>query len=251
MRGLIHEMRNQLAVAVANIEAFLDGKLEPTPVRLRAVLQALCELDVLMNALPRSESDTGPIPMESRLEAINVCRLILSETTAIEAVAQERGVALNVDRCAHVDAGCAHFMGDAVRISQVLKNVLLNAIRYTPRGGVVDLDCHHEAGALVFTVTDEGPGIATDERAHIFERGFRGKAAASVPGSGIGLGLVKTFVEAHGGSIGVEPAESGGTTFILRFPGENAGASPANGCAECALSIPPSRPFTPPSHGEH
>ena len=224
-------MRNQLAVAVANIEAFIDGKFEPSHERLTAVLQALNELDVLMNDLRANSAQVG---MPSRFEAIDVCKLIRNEATAMEAKADEKGVQLSIVRCAHSAPGCLEFYGDPVRIGQILKNVMLNAIRYTPTGRSIVLDCHREADHLVFQVSDEGPGIPEQEFEHIFEDGFRGDAAAELPGSGIGLSLVKSLVEEHGGSIEVASLPGHGTTFLVRLPGTVLrGTSEENGCNIC------------------
>lgn len=214
MRRLVHEMRNQLAVAMANVEAFLDGKLEPTPARLRGVLEALGKLDALID-----EVREGSDEMHSQLRDINVCDLICLETTAIEASAEEKGVALRSIQCAVSDPACAHFTGDPVRISQIVKNLLLNAIRYTPAGGSVTVDCRRSHGDLVFTVCDEGPGIAAGEAEHVFEAGYRGAASTGTAGSGMGLALVKRFVEEHGGSVLLSSGDGKGATFAVRLPG--------------------------------
>ncbi len=248
MRQVIHEMRNQLAVAVANIEAFIDGKIEPTPARLKAVLQALGEMDVLMNDLSRIRNDVearngdgahlaafdrpSKQSMATTMQPIDVCRLILNETTGMEATAQAKGVRFAVNLCAIADGACANFLGDPVRIGQILKNVLLNAIRYTHVGGSVEVKCQRRDGQLVFTVDDGGPGVSDDELVRIFERGFRGSASASSPGSGIGLALVKEFVEQQGGSIEVGRGPAGGAEFTVSLPGRVVDEN--HGCDACA-----------------
>lgn len=244
MRAVVHEMRNQLAVAVANIEAFIDGKIEPTPARLNAVLQALSELDVLMNDLSRARPAAEPAnganaavdvaTMTTTMQPIDVCRLILNEATAMEAAAQAKGVRFSVNRCAIAHANCSNFSGDPVRIGQILKNVLINAIRYTPAGGAVELVCQRKDGALVFTVDDGGPGVSDAEVALIFERGFRGSASASAPGSGIGLALVKSFVEEQGGTIEVGRAPNGGAEFVVTLPGR---AGEHESCSGCSVAV--------------
>ncbi len=253
MREVIHEMRNQLAVAVANIEAFIDGKIEPTPARLHAVLQALGELDVLMNDLSRARNAADGATnltsltntMTTTMKPIDVCRLILNEATFMEAAAQAKGVRFGIHRCEVANPACANFLGDPARIGQILKNVLLNAIRYTPAGGAVEVVCVRRDGSLVFTVDDGGPGVSDDEAGRIFERGFRGSASASTPGSGIGLALVKSFVEEQGGSITVGRAPEGGAEFVVTLPGllpgdhagcEGCGAGPS---LEASLAVLP------------
>jgi len=216
MRRVVHEMRNHLAVAMSNIEAFLDGKLEPTEARLTAVLHALGEVDVLINDLPRAG---GERPMQIREQTIDVCGIISNEATAMEGLASERGVHFHVERCACVQQACKNFYGDPQRIGQIVNNVLTNAIRYTPRGGSVGVVCRREAGCLEFTVNDDGPGISPEDLPRIFEPGYRGKNVDKQSGSGLGLSLVKDFVEQHGGSVVVRSTPLRGATFTVRLPG--------------------------------
>jgi signal transduction histidine kinase len=231
MRRIVHEMRNHLAVAMSNIEAFLDGKLEPTQARLTAVLHALTEVDVLINDLPRTEAG----PLELHEQSIDVCNLIANESTAMEGFASERGVRFSVERCACVDAACANFYGDPQRIGQVVTNVLTNAIRYTPRGGSVGVVCRRDGGYLEFTVNDDGPGIAPDDLPRIFEPGFRGKSAGEHHGSGLGLSLVKEFVERQGGSVHVRSTPTSGATFTVRLPGTPVTSGPGACDGSCAV----------------
>jgi signal transduction histidine kinase len=216
MRSTIHEMRNQLTVSVANIEAFIDGKLPPTNERLRAVLNALRRLDVLMNELQPAAPLVQPAP---HMKRVDLRALILRETIAIEATAQAAGVRLKVDRRALEHARCSAFVCDPDQVGQVLTNVLLNAIKYSGRGGVVTLYCHREPGVLALEISDSGPGVAPAERHTIFASGVRGSAAPWVPGSGVGLAVVQGIVEAHGGTVSVAESGSGGAVFTIRLPG--------------------------------
>jgi signal transduction histidine kinase len=219
-------MRNHLAIAVANIEAFIDGKLEPTPGRLAAVLQALQELDVLMN-------DIGPEERPARAEprTIDLCALLKSDLTSIEAAAEEKGVRLDCTRCNGAHDECRSFTGDPVRIGQIVKNVLLNAIHYTPAGRLVSVDCSRGAGELRFSVSDQGPGVPQPEQERIFEAGYRGTASAGTSGSGLGLSIARQLAEEHGGTVDVSSDGQTGTTFTIRLPGAAPAAAdgPSNG----------------------
>jgi two-component system sensor histidine kinase BaeS len=221
MRSTVHEMRNQLAVATANIEAFIDGKLAPTPDRLSAVLHALGRLDSLMNDLrpgaPAHEHATN-------LQPADVCALIVDETIGMEAAAAAAGIALEVDICTHRHLECSRFLCDAGQVSQVIKNVLLNALKYTGRGGRVKLSCHREYGMLSLEISDTGPGIAAAERQTIFERGARGSAKNAAAGSGIGLAVVRSILDAHGGTVTVADSTIGGARFLIRLPGNTEGS---------------------------
>jgi two-component system, OmpR family, phosphate regulon sensor histidine kinase PhoR len=94
--------------------------------------------------------------------------------------------------------------------------LLDNALKHAP-GGRVDVTLRRAGRMLELRVTDQGPGIPAEDRKRIFERFVRGKAAteARVRGSGIGLALVKSIAEAHGGKTWVEPAKPAGSTFVL------------------------------------
>jgi signal transduction histidine kinase len=222
VRALVHEIRNHLAVAIASVEAFRDGVLEPSPARLTAVLQALGEVEVLLREIPR-----GPAPDALRVEArtIDVCAVITNEILALEAVAAERGIAYVVKRCGEREAACERFVGDPVRVAEIVNNVVSNAIRYTPPGGRIEIDCRRVDEGLALCVSDDGPGVRNEEIRQIFEIGFRGSASPQTEGSGVGLALVKRFVEEHGGTIEVEAASGAGAQFTVRLPGRKAHAA--------------------------
>lgn len=217
---LIHEMRNQLSVAQANLEAFIDGKLSPTAERLESVVQTLRHLEQLIKDLhtlhPGAAGEERALA--TALAEINVCDLLQHEYASIEGVATEKGVKLSIFRCAHPNAACQHFYGDPTRIGEIVSNVLLNAVRYTPPGGTIFVDCARRADELQVTIADEGPGITAGEAKRIFEPGYRG-AAATREGSGLGLAIVKELVEAQGGSIRLDPDTPRGARFVVRLPG--------------------------------
>jgi signal transduction histidine kinase len=212
---IVHDIRNRLAVARANIEAFIDGKLDPSPARLKVVLQSLDQLAGLLNDFkPGAAVDAEVKPVE-----IDVCQLLDKEYRALEPIAADRGISLSVFRCAVPVAACKRFLGDPVRIGQIVSNVLINAVRYTPRGGAIRVDCSHAANELEISIGDTGPGVAPEEREAIFKPGVRGTAGKKAPGTGHGLAIAKAFVEAHGGSIEVGSSDPGGARFTVKLPG--------------------------------
>jgi two-component system sensor histidine kinase BaeS len=218
VRRLIHEIRNHLAVAIANVEAFRDGVLEPSPKRLSSVLQALGEVENLLGELTPRQMPLQPV-LATNAQRINVCDVITNEVLAFEAAAAEHEIAFRVQQCTVHDPACVNFTGDPVRVGEIVNNVVSNAIRYTPRGGRIDVDCRPSGGILTLTVTDGGPGVRNDELAKIFEAGFRGAASAGTTGSGEGLALVKRFVEEQGGTVEVENVADRGARFTVRLPG--------------------------------
>ena len=108
--------------------------------------------------------------------------------------------------------------GDAVRLAQVCDNLISNAIKFTPEKGRVEVGLHLEDETAVIAVEDSGIGIPADELETVFERMFRTKLAAHIPGTGLGLTITKAIVDAHEGAIEVESEEGAGTTFRVRLP---------------------------------
>jgi signal transduction histidine kinase len=112
--------------------------------------------------------------------------------------------------------------GDRDRLKQVLVNLVGNAIKYTPQGGVVDIGLRKEENKAQVTVSDNGPGIPPEDLPHIFERFYRGEKSRtrSKDGKGFGLGLSIAYwiVRSHGGKIEVDNNEPSGTTFTVWLP---------------------------------
>jgi two-component system sensor histidine kinase BaeS len=215
--ALIHEMRNELAVAKANLEGFVDGKFEPTRERLLGILQALNQLDALIEDVRRARPAAA---MSAAPRLINVCELLTREYSAVDAVAGVKNIKLSIHRCGIRSAKCMQFYADPARIGQIAKNVLLNAIRYTPKGGTVSIDCSHSGDQLQVRISDTGPGVREEEREAVFQAGYRGAAGVHTPGSGYGLAVTKQLVEEQGGSIRVDSVDEHGAAFTVRLPGE-------------------------------
>jgi signal transduction histidine kinase len=116
-----------------------------------------------------------------------------------------------------VDPGAEHVVGDRDRLEQALQNLAANALRHTPEGGEITLSSTAAAGAIVLTVRDTGPGIPPDHLPLIFDRFYKVDASRKAAGgSGLGLSIVKTIVERHGGTITAR--NDGGAVFDIRLP---------------------------------
>jgi signal transduction histidine kinase len=231
---LVHEMRNQLTIVRANVEAFIDGKLVPTTERLEALVQSLRHMDAMLTGL-RSQAAMAE---RARMSQFDVCTLLDENFKSFEALASEKGVKFSVDRCVTKAPECAQFYGDPLAVAQVVDNLVINAVRYTPRGGSVNITCARNAGELEVDVVDTGPGIADEEVAKVFRPGFRGSAAGDDGGSGLGLAVVKRGVEAHGGTVDFRTTATG-TTFVVRLPGTpvHSSAEHAARCDHCKAGI--------------
>jgi len=117
-----------------------------------------------------------------------------------------------------VDVGAIE--ADELRFKQVVVNLLTNAVKFTPAGGTISVEVTGTDDRVVLEVRDSGIGIATEDQPLVFERFFRGAAAAdgAVSGSGLGLAVVKAIVDAHAGVVGVDSAEGKGTTVRVELP---------------------------------
>jgi signal transduction histidine kinase len=110
-------------------------------------------------------------------------------------------------------------VADRDRMARVISNLLDNAVKFTPAAGQITLSARRELGRAVIEVSDTGEGMAPEDLPKVFERFFRAdKARQRSGGSGIGLAIVKTIVEAHGGDVAVESKEGQGSTFRLSLP---------------------------------
>jgi signal transduction histidine kinase len=112
---------------------------------------------------------------------------------------------------------------DALRIEQVVTNLLDNAIKYSPEGGQIDvaLECQPADGALRIVVRDRGLGVQPEHRAHIFDRFYQAHAGGpltSMAGMGLGLYISRQIVELHAGTIEAEFPEDSGTRFVVTLP---------------------------------
>ena len=129
-----------------------------------------------------------------------------------EIAADEQGVALEA-------RGEGHLMADPLLLRRALSNLLANALRYTPRGGTIRLLGESTADGVVIAVSDTGSGIAARHLPHLFDRFYRADAArSSTDSTGLGLAVVRSIAELHGGRVEVTSTLGQGSTFTLRFP---------------------------------
>jgi signal transduction histidine kinase len=107
---------------------------------------------------------------------------------------------------------------DPSSLDELVGNLVDNAVRYTPAGGAVTVEVDSKADAVAITVRDTGPGISPEDLEHIFEPFYRGSAQKNIPGTGLGLPIVKRIAERHGGRVEVETALGKGTAFRVFLP---------------------------------
>jgi signal transduction histidine kinase len=138
--------------------------------------------------------------------------------------ARERGLTLT----AKYDRELPFVLGDIALIERVLDNLLHNALRHTPAGGIIEVSLRNVAGAVAVVITDTGHGIAEQDLPHIFDR-FYQPASSRSQGAGLGLAIAKRILELHGSAIRAESTRGEGTAFAfdLRADGASRQAAPA------------------------
>ncbi|HEV2236532.1 MAG TPA: HAMP domain-containing sensor histidine kinase, partial [Ktedonobacterales bacterium] len=145
----------------------------------------------------------------------------VAETTA--PLAWQSG---RVEVVAQAAPGLPGALADAGRLEQVLLNLVHNAVRHTPPGGIVAIHALAEDDDLLLRVRDTGSGIAPEDLPRVWQRFYRGDEGRASGGSGLGLALVKELTEAMGGTVAAESAPGAGATFTVRLP-RATGAAPA------------------------
>ncbi len=146
---------------------------------------------------------------------IDLCQLVRLVSKTFRLQADQKQVTLS----AGVNASAPKIHGDPVKLSWALSNLISNALRYTPEGGVVAVSSEDEANTVLLKVSDTGPGIPQQIKEHLFERFTQWNVNGSQPGSsGLGLAIVKEIVEGHGGRIFVDSTLGKGTCFTLELP---------------------------------
>ncbi len=152
--------------------------------------------------------------------------------TASSVLAGLAGDAVNKDIDLGLEEGCCgKILGSADGVRILVRNLVDNAIRYTPRGGTVSINVTTDEQHVVLQVNDSGPGIPRDQRAKVFERFYRAKDN-SAPGSGLGLSIVQRIAQLHGATVALKPSALGGLGIDVTFPN-----SPA--CQRSDAGAPP------------
>lgn len=193
-----HELRTPLTVIRGEVEGMIDGVYPADEARLKSILeetQLLSRLADDLRTLALAEAGT----LELRKETLDPADLVREAGAAFQSAAEAKGVTIKVE------AGpSAPVEADPERVREVLHNLLSNALRYTPGGGVIQIASVENT----ISVSDSRPGIAPEELPHVFERFHKSSDSG---GMGLGLSIAKYIVEAHGGQIRAENASEGGT----------------------------------------
>lgn len=217
-----HELKTPLTSIQGFAQAILDGTANTPETRRQAAEVIYAEsgrmhrmaLDLL--DLARLEAGIADLKMSP----VDMGALLNRVIEKFVPMASSAGVKLKLD----LSGGPLTFMGDGDRLAQVFTNLVDNALKFTPPGGLVTLRAAQDKGEIMVSVSDTGKGIPADALPHIFDRFYQAdssrasRAGGGKPGAGLGLAIVQELVNAHGGRISVRSTEGRGAAFIVHLP---------------------------------
>lgn len=211
-----HELRTPLTTIKGSLEGLIDGVLESSPETYQQIHSEADRLQKLVADLQEiSRVEAGAVPLD--LKPLNLANPVETVTRRLRPQFEEKGVVLNVD----APSNLPDVLANQDRITQVVINLVGNALQYTPSGGQVSVTVSKSENNIRVRIQDTGIGIPSEHIPHVFTRFYRVEKSRSRAGggSGIGLTIAKHFVEAHNGRIWAESAGSGlGATFTFQLP---------------------------------
>lgn len=209
-----HEFRTPLSTIMLSAELLASGSPQLSPKRLnhqqrieKAVEQMTGLLDGILN-IGQAESDHVQV-QRLPLDLESFCRQLIEEMQSLASGHQ---------LVFEADGQCRSASLDATLLKQILTNLLINALKYSPPGSAVRLKLACRDGQVSFKIVDEGIGIAPEDQEHLFEPFYRGHNVGGIPGFGLGLAIVKRLVELLGGQLSFESHPQRGTAFTVALP---------------------------------
>ena len=218
--NISHELRTPLTLIADPVEMLLDDR--SIKGRSRELLQMVQRNALSLQQLVGSILDFRKIQngkMELSLSRFDLPEALQQWTGDFAMTAQRKKIHLQLDTT-HFSSP-SDIVADKEKLARIVFNLLSNALKYTPAGGFIHVSLADEGERLRIEVKDSGKGIDKEELTKVFERFFQAKGAAS--GTGIGLALVKSFVELHHGEVRVESEPGKGTCFIVLLPRQQEG----------------------------
>ncbi len=208
-----HELRTPVTILRAQCEAILDGVETPSQQQVASLHEEVLRLGRVIEDLETlASAEAAGIRLDRT--TVNVTAL-LEETVGLVAPQFAAGEVELVTRLEP-----AVVAGDPLRLEQIVRNLLSNALKFTPPGGTVEIDLVDRGEQVELTVTDSGIGIPAAELPHVFDRFWRGTNGRSAAGSGVGLAVVAELVRAHHGDVTAASEQGRGAVFTVRLPRE-------------------------------
>lgn len=210
MADIAHELRTPLSVMQGRLEGMLDGVYPRDEHHVTQVLEDTRTLARLVDDLRTlAHSESGTLALAKEPTDVQV---LLNETVA---AFMPEAQARNVDVRTKSSGDIPPVDLDAVRIREVVMNLLANAVRHSPKDRVVEVELETTTADIVVRVADRGAGIPPADLSHIFDRFYKGEGS---PGSGLGLTIARNLIAAHGGTIAARARAGGGTIVEFTLP---------------------------------
>ena len=216
-----HEVKNPLAAAEGWLNLILSGVVKDDPAEERAIIErALLRMKTLRTLVAEllnlTAIETGNFTL--RRVRTDVLAVLNEVVESSREKAREKGVGIAM--CAGKGAVGVQALADRDALGLIYGNLVDNAIKYTPEGGKVEVELSWDGMYVGVTVKDTGIGMEQHDREHVFDEFYRAKNeyTANVPGTGLGLSLVKRLTDLHHGRIAVESAPGSGSSFTVRIP---------------------------------
>ena len=200
------------------------GLVQAASKAINAPGEAVEDWQILTSELNRQKILIERLLIAGRLESgmmkldhlpLDIVPIVEESIRAVKPIAGKKNISMNLP--AQLEA--TRIIGDKSGLQQVFINLLNNAVKFSPEGSAIDIDVQNVAEEVLVIISDHGLGIPAEALPHLFERFYRARnvTIAEIPGSGIGLYIVKTIVEELGGSIMVDSAINQGTRFFVRL----------------------------------
>jgi len=217
LRHMSHELKTPLANIREGTELLMDGAVGELDGNQREVTGILRENGIKLqrlieNLLSFSAWQTSSASLDTTEFRLRPLVKQVLENQQLTLLSQRVRLDVKIEDVTLV--------ADRGKVRLILENLLSNAVKYSPKGGVIHMSAQQVGEELVLDVADNGPGIAPEDRAHIFDAFYTGRAAkgGSLKGTGIGLSVVLEFVNAHGGSVQIIDGEFPGAHFRITMP---------------------------------
>ena len=214
--NISHELRTPLASLRALVETLRDTALDDPPATLRFLDRAETEVDSLtqmvQELLDLSSLESGRVPL--RLQPVAVADILLPAIERFTPQAERAQISLILD----LPRGLPPILADPERIQQVVRNLIHNALKFTPAGGQITILATPHEDEVHISVQDTGIGISAQDLPRIFERFYKSDRSRQSGGTGLGLAIARHMVQAHGGRIWVKSKEHKGSTFTFTLP---------------------------------
>ncbi len=213
--NIAHELRTPLSIMRGNLEALQSGNLELTEAVKSGLVDEIIRLTRLVKDLETiGHAKAGQLVLNLEpIDPAEIAEILLPLRLSMEDA--------GIEFALHIKPGLRAFKADRLRLTQVLINLLTNAMRHVPEaGGKIELSIRQLERGVEFRLRDNGPGIAAEDIPHLFERFYRADESRSrdAGGTGLGLAIARSYVEAHGGDIRVESQSGQGAVFYFVLP---------------------------------